>query len=124
MGMNPGRMRYTATFYRRSGATSTDSRGRASQAWAVIATGVAVAFEIGSGRVVPAPAGQNVEISGKALVRRREFAAGSEPQQGDAVVFTDGRTPASTYLVHRAGPWKEDYHYEALSLQDTEESVP
>lgn len=121
MGLNPGRMRYRLTLYRRSGASSEDAHGRETKAWSAVASNVPCEFTVTSGRLGAGPEGRSVEIA--AEIRFRDLEA-ITVQAGDGVVVSDSELPGSAYIVHRAGPDRKLQHYRSALLLATHEAIP
>lgn len=119
--MNPGKLRYRVSFFRRSGTVAKDQRGRQSRPWVHVAGPVWADFEVLSGRVRPGPAGQEVAVTARVGVRNEEMPA---LLQGDAVTVVDSRTPQLGFLVHSWGPGKgARYWLNEILLEDLDEQV-
>lgn len=118
--------RHVGSLYRRSGTATEDSRGRITKPWTLLASGVPVDFQPGSGRVQPGPGGQNVTLAGMLFVHPGDLPSGVRCAADDAWVLTSGPISQSTLLVHAArlqgdatGTWDDE-----LVVAKTNETIP
>jgi len=112
---------HVATFRRESGSKTRDAdTGKVSDGVEDLATDVPCIFQP-SGRMVPGPAGKDIQINATLFVSAADLPAGVELQANDHVTLTAGRRAHSLYRVHSAelADTRDGYFDDELLLVDT-----